>query len=124
MNGKTFLLSILLVLFSLNLSAQIDKDDVLEAGIRQIEDLDISSSAKEEWIEQLSSFIVSPLNLNSAKESQLRLLGLDDFQIFSLLHYIKETGELFSLHELGFVNGFDNETLERIKHLVCVRPSK
>lgn len=38
MNGKTFLLSILLVLFSLNLSAQIDKDDVLEAGIRQIED--------------------------------------------------------------------------------------
>lgn len=124
MNGKTFLLSILLVLFSFNLSAQIDKDDVLEAGIRQIEDLDISSSAKEEWIEQLSSFIVSPLNLNSAKESQLRLLGLDDFQIFSLLHYIKETGELFSLHELGFVNGFDNETLKRIKHLVCVRPSK
>lgn len=48
MNGKTFLISILLVLFSLNLLAQTDKDDVLEEAIRQVEDLDISSTAKEE----------------------------------------------------------------------------
>lgn len=80
MNGRTFLISILFVLFSLSLFAQTDRDDVLEAAIRQIEDLDISSTAKEEWIEQLSAFLISPLNLNSAEEFQLRLLGLDDFQ--------------------------------------------
>lgn len=74
MNGRTFLISILLVLFSLSLFAQTDRDDVLEAAIRQIEDLDISSTAKEEWIEQLSVFLISPLNLNSAEEFQLRLL--------------------------------------------------
>lgn len=86
MNGRTFLISILLVLFSLSLFAQTDRDDVLEAAIRQIEDLDISSTAKEEWIEQLAAFLISPLNLNSAEEFQLRLLGLDDFQILSLIH--------------------------------------
>ena len=124
MNGKTFLISILLVLFSLNLLAQTDKDDVLEEAIRQVEDLDISSTAKEEWIEQLSAFLISPLNLNSAEEAQLRLLGLDDFQIFSLKHYIRETGELFSLHELGLINGFDDKTLRRIKPFICVRQSE
>lgn len=124
MNGRTFLISILLVLFSLSLFAQTDRDDVLEAAIRQIEDLDISSTAKEEWIEQLSAFLISPLNLNSAEEFQLRLLGLDDFQIFSLQHYIKETGELFSLHELNLINGFDDETLIRIKPFVCIRKSE
>ena len=124
MNGRTFLISILLVLFSLSLFAQTDRDDVLEAAIRQIEDLDISSTAKEEWIEQLSAFLISPLNLNSAEEFQLRLLGLDDFQIFSLQHYIKETGELFSLHELNLINGFDDETLIRIKPFVCITKSE
>lgn len=124
MNGKTFFISILLVLFSLNLLAQTDKDDVLEEAIRQVEDLDISSTAKEEWIEQLSAFLISPLNLNSAEEAQLRLLGLDDFQIFSLKHYIRETGELFSLHELGLINGFDDKTLRRIKPFICVRQSE
>lgn len=97
-------------------------DDFLQKRIRQIEEMEISSEAKEELIEQIYFLQKNPLNLNSAKEAELQLLGLDDFQIFSLQHYIRETGELKSIHELSVINGFTSQQIEEIIKYVCVKP--
>lgn len=110
-----------LMLFSYPLFSQ-TTNDFIQNRIRQIEDMEISSEAKEELIEQLYSLKSNPLNLNSAKQADLQLLGLDDFQIFSLQHYIRETGELKSIYELSVINGFTTTQIEEIKDFICVKP--
>lgn len=123
MKCKRLILLFCLTLFLLPLRSQ-TTDDLLERRIKQIEDIEISSEAKEELIEFLYSLKTNPLNLNSAKESELQLLGLDDFQIFSLHHYISETGELKSIHELSVINGFTPQLIEEILPFVCVKPMR
>lgn len=79
-----------------------------------IEDLidNIASSSDDEIdytsiYEDLNFFLNNPLNLNSAsKEDFERLKILNDFQIKSLLDYIKKHGKMLSLYELQLVYGF------------------
>ncbi|MEE1221457.1 MAG: hypothetical protein U0K59_06465 [Bacteroidales bacterium] len=123
MKCKRLILLFCLTLFLLPLRSQ-TTDDLLERRIKQIEDIEISAESKEELIEFLYSLKTNPLNLNSAKESELQLLGLDDFQIFSLHHYISETGELKSIHELSVINGFTPQLIEEILPFVCVKPMR
>ncbi len=106
-----------------SLKAQSDWEERLREGLEAVEELDIGLDEKEQLLEQLQGYLISPLNLNTATSSELALLGLDDFQIFSLQHYIRETGELLSLHELSVVNGFNSETINRIMPFVCARKS-
>lgn len=123
MKCKRLILLFCLTLFLLPLRSQ-TTDDLLERRIKQIEDIEISAESKEELIEFLYSLKTNPLNLNSAKESELQLLGLDDFQIFSLHHYISETGELKSIHELSVINGFTPQLIKEILPFVCVKPMR
>lgn len=123
MKCKRLILLFCLTLFLLPLRSQ-TTDDLLERRIKQIEDIEISAESKEELIEFLYSLKTNPLNLNSAKESELQLLGLDDFQIFSLKHYISETGELKSIHELSVINGFTPQLIKEILPFVCVKPMR
>ena len=122
MNTARLFVSICLVLFCfLKLNAQQDVNQFIEKRSKDIEDLEISEEAKEEWLETLHSFALTPLNLNNATETQLQILGLNDFQIFSLQHYIRETGELLSIYELSHINGFDSETINLIMPFIYVR---
>ena len=122
MNTVRLFVSICLVLFCfLKLNAQQDVNQFIEQRSKDIEDLEISEEAKEEWLETLHSFALTPLNLNNATETQLQILGLNDFQIFSLQHYIRETGELLSIYELSHINGFDSETINLIMPFIYVR---
>jgi hypothetical protein len=122
MNTARLFVSICLVLFCfLKLNAQQDVNQFIEKRSKDIEDLEISEEAKEEWLETLHSFALTPLNLNNATETQLQILGLNDFQIFSLKHYIRETGELLSIYELSHINGFDPETINLIMPFIYVR---
>lgn len=122
MNKKRVIFIIYLVLFCFcKLEAQQDVSQFLEQRYKYIEDSELSDEAKEEWLERLHSFALSPLNLNNATESDLQILGLNDFQIFSLQHYIRETGELLSIYELSHINGFDSETINRIMPFIYVR---
>lgn len=110
------------MLFSFSLHSQSINDDFIERRLFQIEEMEISSEAKEEMMERLYSFKTNSLNLNTANEVDLQLLGLDDFQIFCLKHYISETGELKSVDELLVVNGFTAELLNEIRAYICVKP--
>lgn len=96
----------------------------IENRLRQIEESDISNQDKELLVEQLYNLYTNPINLNDADENQLQILGLDDFQIFSLQHYIKETGELLSIYELKYINGFDGTTINNISPFVHVSQTK
>ena len=99
MNTARLFVSICLVLFCfLKLNAQQDVNQFIEKRSKDIEDLEISEEAKEEWLETLHSFALTPLNLNNATETQLQILGLNDFQIFSLQHYISRYASF--LHHL------------------------
>jgi len=79
-----------------------------------LEDLieEIASDSDEEidytsLYDDLNYFLNNPLNLNSATQDDLeRLQILNDFQIKSLLDYIKSNGEMLSVYELQLVYGF------------------
>jgi hypothetical protein len=94
--------------------------------ITSIEDLDIEDKAKEDIIDELlyHNNNQKQINLNQASQEELMLLGLNNFQIFSLINYIQHTGQLFSLNELSFVNGFDKKTIDRITPYVYVEEVK
>lgn len=96
-------------------SAQVDLNIVLE-------DEDLSEESKQELLEQLEDIDknigYSSLNLNTLTKEQMILLGLNNFQIFSLQNYIKNSGQILSLNELHFINGFDEQTIQRISPFV------
>lgn len=94
--------------------------------ITSIEDLDIEDKAKEDIIDELlyHNNNQKQINLNQASQEELMLLGLNNFQIFSLINYIQHTGQLFSLNELSFVNGFDKKIIDRITPYVYVEEVK
>ena len=120
-NRKDFLVFLLVLLFCHTAISQTDYSILSSERLAQIESLEISEQAKEDLIEQLCFFATSPLNLNTANEAELQIIGLNDFQIFSLQHYIRQTGDLLSVHELVHINGFDEQTLKSIEPFVCVK---
>ncbi|MBN2349230.1 MAG: helix-hairpin-helix domain-containing protein [Bacteroidales bacterium] len=64
-----------------------------------------------------------PLNINAANHEELQSLHvLNDFQIATLIEYIKTNGELLSLYELSYVFGFTPEVVQKIQPFVTVSP--
>ena len=98
--------------------------------------------ATDEWIENLVEDMVSrsegeadatelldylyslrdkPLNLNHATAEELgQMRLLTDFQIQSMIEYIKTNGELASLYELQYIPGFSEELVRRLMPFVRV----
>src|SRR5574344_165269 len=117
---KIIMISFLILLFSTSYAQVYDTN--FANIINNIEDLDLEDRAKEEIIEELlyNNNQNKLINLNNASQEDMITLGLNNFQIFSLINYIKNSGQLFSLNELRFVNGFDKKTIERITPYVFV----
>lgn len=97
------------------------KDPVLEDLIE-----DIASNSDEEidytsLYDDLNYFLSNPINLNTAKKADLeRLQFLNDFQINSLLDYIKNNGPMLSIYELQFVFGFSIEDIVKLLPFVSI----
>jgi hypothetical protein len=71
--------------------------------------------------EDLNYYINNPLNLNSATTEDLENLQiLNDFQIKSLLDYVKTNGEMLSIFELQLVFGFSQQDIDLILPFVTV----
>ena len=104
----------ILILFVCNYSfAQIN--DLLN----EIEQEELNAETTEELFEQIGKSNNNLFNINNLSPEQMTLLGLNNFQQFCLQDYIKQTGQLFSLHELQFINGFDKQTIEKILPFIC-----
>lgn len=113
--------SIIILVFSCyQLSAQVDQE--LNKRISSIEESEISEQEKQTLIEDLYYLSINPVNINTADENTLRLIGLDEFQIISLKRYIKETHPLLSIYEISLINGFSEDVLKQIIHYIYVAP--
>ena len=96
------------------MQARAQSDDLPDA-VRQIIE-DIAARAEDEdpdmaaLYEYYESLLEHPLNLNSATAEELAGLQLlTDFQIQSLLEYRKNYGQLYSIHELPLIHGFNEQ---------------
>jgi len=76
-----------------------------------IEDIASSTDAELDYTslyENLNNFLNNPLNINKATEEDLEKLQiLNDFQIKSLLDYVKKNGPMLSIYEMQLVYGFE-----------------
>ncbi len=113
---KEIYLIIILIFSFVNLQAQID----IQNQISSIEESEISEQEKQNLIEDLYYIYLNKVNINTADENTLRLIGLDDFQINSLKRYIKETHPLLTIYEIPLINGFSEQTLNQILPFIYV----
>lgn len=120
---------IFLLIFELNvLNSQEKKFDIPENYEEIIENYieEISANTDKEidytnLYEDLIYFLDNPLNINSATVEDLEKLQiLSDFQIQSLLNYIKEYGYFYSIYELLNVPGFNSYFVQLILPFVTV----
>ncbi|MBO6117427.1 MAG: hypothetical protein J6P44_02680 [Bacteroidales bacterium] len=90
---------------------------------------DVQSSGDDvqrllESIEQRNNNLTNIYNINQMSREDMIILGLNNFQIFSLENYIRRSGQLLSVGELRFVNGFDSITVSKIAPFVIAEPVK
>ena len=63
--------------------------------------------------EEFTQLAENPVRINIASFEELgRIRLLTDFQIQSIINYIKKNGPVLSIYELQFVHGFDEELPE------------
>ncbi len=89
---------------------------------------EIASSTEEEidldaLAEDLVFFLENPINLNNTTADELnRLVFLSDFQVMSLLDYVKNSSGMLSVFELQMVFGFDFNDIQKLLPFVTVIP--
>lgn len=126
---KKLVLCFLLFSAGLNSRAQdpppeVDRGAVIEQRIEAIaEQLEDENLDYSTLFEKLEVYIDFPLNLNTATATELYELGLlSNYQIGEFLEYREEYGDLLSLYELPWINGWDRRTAWLIEPFVKVAP--
>ena len=113
------LLLVLLLFLPLVLPAQEDWLRHWEAWAEENEE----ETLPEELVEMLSSFHDNPFNINDTSSDRLLTLPVvSQFQWECLKAYIAQQGQLQSVAELSFVNGFDSITLRLLRPLCVALP--
>ncbi|MBQ9313328.1 MAG: hypothetical protein IJ213_09840 [Bacteroidales bacterium] len=90
--------------------------------LNDLEEDNIDNEAKQQLFETIQINDNNLFNINNLSPEEMTLLGLNNFQQFCLQNYIQQTGQLFSLNELRFVNGFDEKTIASISPFLYVEP--
>ncbi len=68
-----------------------------------------------QWEDELEGLKQDPVNLNSPDEHELRRLPLiNEQQIQNLLEYTLKYGQLYSIYELQFIEGFNQPVIEQL----------
>lgn len=115
----------LLVCFSAAAIAQ-DPDEVIkeDENEQKIEKIATNTESELDYadlLQEMDYYLKHPLNLNTAKASDLRnLIMLNDIQISNLLTHIEKNGKLISIYELQSIDGFDEATINSILPYVKV----
>jgi hypothetical protein len=91
-----------------------------------IEEIASGSDAELDYTqitEELYYFFENPINLNKATHGELnRLHMLTDFQIKSLLAYLKYNQGIHTIYELQLVPGLDQLSIQRLLPFVAIQP--
>ena len=120
--AKVWWLFIVFTLLSYVLYSQ-SEDNILQI----LEDTELNGEDVQrilENIEQRNNNLNNIYNINELSREDMMLLGFNNFQIHSLENYILRTGQLLSVGELRFVNGFDSVTIARLSLYLTAVPVK
>lgn len=95
-----------------------------EAIISEIEQMTGNEPEMAEQItEKLADLSENPVNINSQDLQELsRLFFLTDFQVRSIADYVRTTGSIVSVYELGNITGFDPGLVRMILPFIVIRP--
>ncbi|MBK5284135.1 MAG: helix-hairpin-helix domain-containing protein, partial [Bacteroidia bacterium] len=122
----------LLFLFSLNFcfaqepekrdsSSENYNDDLLKEKIETVAESSEENADMTTLLDQLNYLQDHPINLNTAKTSDLKELSLlNDIQIQSILEHIRKNGKLIAYEELQSIDGLDAATINRILPYVTI----
>jgi len=102
----------------------VDRASIIEQRIEQIaESIESDNVDYTTLFEKLTIYLDFPLNLNTAKAEDLYGLGLlDNYQIGQFLEYREEFGEIFSIYELSYINGWSPNTAQLIEPFIQIEP--
>ncbi len=114
-----YLIMIFVILFHWNISYAQEVEEAIERMAEYTESTPDFEELQEQWI-QLTQH---PVDLNSAKEDDLRNIpGISEVQIKNLLEYKTAYGEILSVYELMAVSGFDSLSIMKIRPYFIIRP--
>lgn len=114
-------LLLLALLLPCPLIAQVNDDVSPDGLVDNIIPANEDDTDKSESIENYSELLSHAIDLNSVDRERLRVLNvLTDEQIENLISHRELNGKLLSLYELQTIDGFDLNTINRIKGMVTV----
>ncbi|MDR0420261.1 MAG: helix-hairpin-helix domain-containing protein [Prevotellaceae bacterium] len=123
---RHFLIILLLTAICLDVDAQ-ETTDPVKVIIELVEEIAASNEDEDSEIdleqiyEQFANLLDNPVNLNKATRADLeQLYVLSDFQIASIIEYVKDNGKMISKYELSLIHGFNNEFAESLYPFVTV----
>lgn len=101
------------------------KDNLTSVVTSQIEQMADNDPEMAELVtEKLADLSEKPVNLNSRDIRELsRLFFLSDFQVRAIADYVKTTGSIVSVYELGNIPGIDAEIIRMMLPFITVSPS-
>ncbi len=113
---KKLLLLLHILTFSLSGFCQNSKLSESIIGIaEQLASHEEIPEAVDSYTDRLYELAESPVRINSGSENEIsRLFFINDFQVKSLVEYIKSSGKIMSFYELANIPGFDIATAEMI----------
>lgn len=115
---------IFVAIFSISaVLAQNENSTFWQEYIELLAEQNESESVNEDLMETLEGYLENKININDTGAHELQnLFFINDFQESSLVRYIQQNGELYSIYELEFVNGFDPETRRLLLPFIKVEP--
>ncbi|MEM7549102.1 MAG: helix-hairpin-helix domain-containing protein [Bacteroidota bacterium] len=126
MNARSGLLTMLFFYFmGSNLSAQdySSRPDEFGKFIERIFSTQEDDLNYEDLYESLYQYYLTPLDLNTANEEDLRsLLILSEVQVYNFLQYRNQYGEFLSIYELRNIESFDLITINSVLPFVGLNP--
>lgn len=109
---------------SARIFAQDVPNQVIEQQLESISEADDTETEDDSYQQQLQQLRKNPLNINTARESDLLVFRwLNELQLKNLLSYRQLLGKLVSVYELQAVPGWDIESINRTKPFITVAGS-
>lgn len=120
---RSFWVLILVFFLAVRVSAQDDanKRQVIETLLEDISESIDDDSDLEQIAEDLEYFLQTPININATTAEELsKLHFLNEFQIVSLVDYIRRNGPMLTYYELQMVDGYDQNDVFRMLPFITI----
>lgn len=118
---KTFRFLFILIIYSSCIICQKNTPEAIEQIIDEIAENYEEETDFSLITENLLFLYENPININSCTYEDLALLHfLTDFQISSLIDYVKKRGAIVSLSEIQYIYGFDVQTTKLLIPFIAI----